>query len=310
MTKKIILILAAVLATLGLQAQQTVKIYKNGQLYKIYNNTPTNRYSVVFDTYVKIGDTKWGTMNIGATSVADSPETAYGDYFAWGEVETYYTSIDTIHVKDDHEPEGFIIEDIITWKTCANYTHIKGRKSGYDKDNYWGDGWNGGEDWKPIPRDTDGTLLPEYDVAYTTMDGQWRIPTQEDFRALYEACGATGDTYTPREVTDNTISARGIYYIEENSTIDGTHYGVNGFLFVADDTDVNCRIFFPAAGRIQSTFCDNRHLNGYYWTATYNNDNIGQAHCVTMSYEQDDEYIGINENQARYIGYTIRPIMK
>ncbi len=310
MTKKIILILAAVLTTLGLQAQQTVKIYKNGQLYKIYNNTPTNRYSVVFDTYVKIGDTKWGTMNIGATSVADSPETAYGDYFAWGEVETYYTSIDTIHVKDDDEPEGFIIEDIITWKTCANNTHIKGEKTGYDKDNYWGEGWDGIVDWAPQPRDSDGTLLPAYDVAYATMDSQWRIPTQEDYRALYEACGATSDKYTPQEVTGNTISARGIYFIEKNSTIDGIHYGVNGFLFVADDTDINCRIFFPAAGYIQSDLCDKRHYNGYYWTSTYNNQDLTQAHCVTMSYEQDDEYIGINTTQNRYIGYTIRPIMK
>ena len=308
MTKKIILILAAVLTTLGLQAQQTVKIYKNGQLYKIYNNTPTNRYSVVFDTYVKIGDTKWATMNVGATTVADSPETAYGDYFAWGEVETYYASLDAVQRKEENG--DIITEDVITWKTNANNTHIKGEKSGYDKDNYWGDNWNEKDDWNPQPRNTDGNLLPDYDVAYTTMDGQWRIPTQEDYRALYEACGATGDKCTPKEVTGSTISTRGIYYVEANSTIDGTHYGVGGFLFVADDTDTNCRIFFPAASYIQSDLCDKRHYCGYYWTATYDSNNLSQAHSVTMSYELDNEYIGINEAQARYIGYTIRPIMK
>ncbi len=304
MTKKIILILAALLTSLGIKAQQTVKIYKNGQLYKIYNNTPTNRYSVVFDAYVKIGDTKWGTMNLGASSVADSPETAYGDYFAWGEVETYYTSITPRKDED--------ASDNITWKAYAVNTHFKGEKTGYDSDNYWGKDWDKRAEWNPKPYDdATGTLTADYDAASITLDSQWRTPTQEDYRALYEACGATGSTYTPREVTGNTISERGIYHIDKNTTIDGTHYGVSGFLFVADDSDINSRVFFPAAGRIDNAeFNENKHLNGYYWTSTYNSDGIQQAHCVTMSYEKDDEYINTDDAKQRYLGLTIRPIMK
>lgn len=291
MTKKIILICMAVLASLGLQAQQTVKIYKNGQLYKIYNNTSANRYSVVFDTYVKIGDTKWGTMNIGATSVADSPETAYGDYFAWGEVDTYYTSI----TNEDGE-------DVITWKSDATNTHIKGEKTGYNSTNYW----DTNNEWNPSPIDATGTLTSDYDAATVLLDDQWRMPTPEDYNTLFTACGGT-DLTDPEEITGTTsISKRGIYHVIADATIDDVHYGVNGILFVADDTDINCRVFFPMAGSINDTVWNNRGTYGYYWTSTYDSENRNKAHCVTMS----NEDIFINETQERYIGLPIRPIMK
>ena len=314
MTKKIILKCMAVLASLGRQAQQTVKIYKNGQLYKIYNNTSANRYSVVFDTYVKIGDTKWGTMNIGATSVADSPETAYGDYFAWGEVDTYYTSITN---KDG--------EDVITWKSDATNTHIKGEKTGYNSTNYW----DANDEWKPSPMDATGTLTSDYDAATVLLDDQWRMPTPEDYNNLFTACGGT-DLTDPEEITGTTsISKRGIYHVIADATIDEVHYGVNGILFVADDTDINCRVFFPMAGNINDTsrvispttasrvffpmagsindtVGNNRVTYGYYWTSTYDSGSRNQAHCVTMTQED----IFINETQERYMGLTIRPIMK
>ena len=43
--------------------------------------------------FVEIGGLKWATMNVGATTVAGSYETCYGDYFAWGETEPRYISI-------------------------------------------------------------------------------------------------------------------------------------------------------------------------------------------------------------------------
>ncbi len=282
--------------------QQAVKVYKQDKLYKTYTNTPAKRYSVVFDTYVKIGDTKWATMNIGATSVADSPETAYGDYFAWGETATYYTSITTQQTGDDDT------EDVITWKENATDTHIKGEKTGYDEENYWGEEWSGLE-WNPQPYDGAGTITSDYDIASISMDNLWRIPTQEDYRKLCAACGCTGtSTFTPEEVTGNTISQRGIYYIEKDATIDGTHYGVSGFLFVADDTDTCCRIFFPAAGRIESDYFNYKHESGNYWTSTYyDSGDTTQAYCVTMSNDTD---ININDTKQRCLGFTIRPIMK
>lgn len=101
--KKILLTLVGLSALMGIHAQ-VVEIYKNGQLMQTFNNTPTSQYELVFKPsggqgeingheYVEIGGRKWATMNVGATTVAGSPKTAYGDYYTWGELETYYNSL-------------------------------------------------------------------------------------------------------------------------------------------------------------------------------------------------------------------------
>ena len=100
--KKILFLLLGIIAAVSANAQ-VVEVYENGTLVHIYNNTSATRYPVKFKApansettihghdYVEIGGKKWATMNVGATTVAGSPETAYGDYYAWGETVTYYT---------------------------------------------------------------------------------------------------------------------------------------------------------------------------------------------------------------------------
>lgn len=49
--------------------------------------------------YVEMGDgLKWATCNVGATK----PE-ELGDYYAWGEVETYYQTLDPLTWKPGKE---------------------------------------------------------------------------------------------------------------------------------------------------------------------------------------------------------------
>lgn len=103
--KKILFLLLGIIAAVSANAQ-IVEVYENGTLIHIYNNTPATKYTVKFKApansettihghdYVEIGGKKWATMNVGATTVAGSPETAYGDYYAWGETVTYYTKVD------------------------------------------------------------------------------------------------------------------------------------------------------------------------------------------------------------------------
>ena len=98
--KKTIFILIALLSALNINAQ-VIEIYENGRLINTYNNTPRAHFKVKFTElgnttnidgheFVEIGGLKWATMNIGAKSVADMKETAYGDFYAWGETCTYY----------------------------------------------------------------------------------------------------------------------------------------------------------------------------------------------------------------------------
>lgn len=103
--KKILFLLLGFIAAVSANAQ-IVEVYENGTLIHRYNNTPAAKYTVKFKAptnsettidghdYVEIGGKKWATMNVGATTVAGSPETAYGDYYAWGEKVTYYTKVD------------------------------------------------------------------------------------------------------------------------------------------------------------------------------------------------------------------------
>ena len=88
--KKILFLLLGIIAAVSANAQ-VVEVYENGTLIHIYNNTPATKYTVKFKApansettihghdYVEIGGKKWATMNVGATTVAGSPETAYGD---------------------------------------------------------------------------------------------------------------------------------------------------------------------------------------------------------------------------------------
>ena len=120
--------------------------------------------------YVDLGlSVKWANMNVGA----NSPE-EFGDYFAWGEVEPYYNG-------NPLSPDS--------WKD--------GKSKGYDSDSYkfyskpWDEltkycsdsqyGYNGFHDGKII-------LDPEDDAAHVNWGGDWRMPTEKEWRELIDNC--------------------------------------------------------------------------------------------------------------------------
>ena len=115
---------------------------------------------------------KWASFNLGATK----PE-EYGDYYAWGETEPYYSSFNPL-----------------TWK--------EGKDAGYDWDSYiWFGGstintqytftkyctktelWNG----KGSP-DGKTVLDPEDDAAHVFYGANWRMPTVDEIQELENQC--------------------------------------------------------------------------------------------------------------------------
>lgn len=103
--------------------------------------------------YVDLGlpsGTLWATCNIGA----NSPE-EYGDYFAWGEIET---------------------KQNFGW---SNYKWCKGTETSITK-YCTNDGYGAA--------DNIATLELEDDVAYKKWGAKWRIPTRQDFKELYDEC--------------------------------------------------------------------------------------------------------------------------
>lgn len=159
---------------------------KNISAARLYNLTGTPVSSTVTGTvdewlpaqnmhngheYVDLGlpsGLKWATMNVGATT----PE-GYGDYFAWGETEPYYTAG---HAYDT---------------PCSNW---KTGKTGYNWTNYK---WCNGS-WDTLTKysnnssygtiDNKTLLEPADDAAHQNWGGLWRIPTQADFQELREKC--------------------------------------------------------------------------------------------------------------------------
>lgn len=155
---------------------------------------------------------KWASFNLGATK----PE-EFGDYYAWGETEPYYISLDPLIWKPGKE-KGYAsasykwITDSKLTKYCTNRAY--GYKSFVD----------------------DKTVLePEDDAAYVALGAGWRMPTREDMDELWGECtwewssrnGVDGYTVTGPNgksiflplpgfrisTSDNYVNSRGFYWL-------------------------------------------------------------------------------------------------
>ena len=148
------------------------------------NTTAFANWAIAFEPYSKEDNehvlsavdlglsVKWGTRNLGA----DKPE-EIGDFFAWGEVEPHYSSLNPLTWKAGKET-GY------DWKA---YRWCDGTATGYTKyfnPDYDGQGtchWAG-------EGDPDGkmTLDPEDDAAHVILGGSWRMPTLEEVKELVD----------------------------------------------------------------------------------------------------------------------------
>lgn len=174
----------------------------------------------------------WATCNIGA----NSPE-EYGLYFAWGE---------TIGYPNGKGDKKFTWENYRfgTQNNLTKYNSIDGLK----------------------------TLEPEDDAAYVNMGGDWRIPTREEFQALYDAC----------------------------NTIWTTQNGVYGRLFTLK-TDSSKQLFFPAAGFVNSIFMDSVGYSGFYWLSSLSTSN---NYAYYLYFELSN--VNPQSHNTRYYGFSVR----
>ena len=308
----------------GTDGEQVV--IANGSETVTYNNTSEKPLKVVFHPatdeinghkYVEIGGIKWATMNVGATSVADDAATAYGDYYAWGETATYYSNISW----SGSTPT-------FTWKDTSNDTdtHMKaGKSTGYAAANYTSVSGSGVSatmsEWSPTPYSSStNTLESDYDVAAKQWGGSWRMPTSDEFLALYNACSdeeastsgkKTGKITKSLSDTNNTISDGGVYRIAAGITVDGTKYNVAGLLFISK-TDKTKRVFFPAAGNVSGTtskltFTISGSTTSYglldYWTSSYKSSS--RAYCFGNINSSD---VLTADDGGRNVGHTVRPV--
>ena len=224
--------------------------------------------------YVEIDGVKWATMNVGATTVAGSAATCYGDYYAWGEVEPRYSGITS---RDS------------TSITFAGWTDSNGYSVNY-------------------PSFTGGALDAnnDYNVPYVKWSDKWRTPTSNDYYGLYTACGGEdydngyGFDYLTDPGIDDHVE-RGVYLC--------TNYdNIRGFLFC----DGIHKVFFPAAGYISSKkyWCDSSDSGSktIYWTNARQNGDTHKHDIYNMSFCTTDYCRSLNLTNGTDLYKTISSI--
>ena len=195
---------------------------------------------------------KWATFNVGATA----PE-EYGVHVAWGEI-----------AEKNPSHYMFIQYGVNYYKWSKEYGLIKyctNPSSGY----------NGYSDDLYI-------LEPEDDVAYMTLGGSWRTPTDKEIAEL---------------IDPNNCS---MVWTQVNE--------VNGYKFTSQKN--GNEIFLPAAGAHLTTYSTTGNNNsGDYWSSVVcggeeKYEDQTQAFCLRFSYLFAPEL----SNVSRCDGFCVRPV--
>ena len=113
---------------------------------------------------------KWASFNLGASTPEED-----GDYFAWGEIEPYYSSLEPLTWKPGKE-DGYRVSSYRWWN--GDYKKLT-KYCPANMSNLW--------DGKGTPDDK--TILDTADdVASVNFGGKWRIPTDEEWTELRKMC--------------------------------------------------------------------------------------------------------------------------
>ena len=110
---------------------------------------------------------KWASCNVGASM----PE-EYGDYFAWGETEPYYSSLNPMTWMNGKE-KGYLWS---SYKWCMGLMRTLTKYC-----NDLASGYNGFTDTRTV-------LDLDDDAAYVNLGEKWRIPTDAEWTEIREKC--------------------------------------------------------------------------------------------------------------------------
>ncbi|MBP5506050.1 MAG: Ig-like domain-containing protein [Bacteroidales bacterium] len=230
----------------------------------------------------------WRAWNLGATKPVE-----YGDFFAWGDPEKYYTE-----VYYTGQTWGW---DATGWTTTARY------QWGYNwrAYKYWISGFNSWSTEEPLkvskynnqeghgPVDNKTVLDPEDDAASVILGNGWRTPTKEEWLELYENC--TSEYLTNAGYITNNNYTFAVHARRFTSKINGKS------------------IVLPLAGHIHNHDC---YIPGSssssYWSASYvesfisDNNQFAPSRAWIMSVGSN-QYTGIATEDRPY-GHSIRPV--
>ena len=259
---------------------EEVEDFDEGGDYNVSNNTPAPAPEEDFVTFSDGTNTvKVATKNLGATTVAESAATSYGDYYAWGATETFGTVSYTAY-------------------DAGTVTATTGHEGGYTQANA---PYYSGSAYTKYTSSSDATLEAADDAVAANMPG-YHMPTRAELQTLFNACGGTGEIMSPSSISNGAAYAKGIYWVAGATsavTIGGDTYSVNGVLFVQD---ADTHVFFPAAGKVDGTDL-NAGSGGYYWSSSLYTDYTKEAYYLNfLSF-----IVNPGGDFDRYYGFPVRP---
>ena len=172
---------------------------------------------------------------------ASSPDD-YGWYFAWGETEPGLGKVFTWYT--------------YPWRIDDNGAFIKYNLS-----------------------DNKTTIELDDDAAHVNWGGSWRMPTQTEYKELFNNCTSVWTT--------------------EN--------GVNGYRFTSQKEGYTDKsIFIPAAGNHRDNWGYELGSSCYYWTSSRY---VDYPYSVSHAYTMDGQKYGFGINYIdRFYGYSVRPV--
>ena len=233
-------------------------------------NEPAAHETVNFGT----PDLNWSVCNLGATNGA-TKESWYGDYYAWGETAPYYQN--GVWCEHPSHNSGITFDASVGYK-WKNY--LDGSSTS----------WDASKDWKPYGEGT--TLTSEHDAATQAWGGGWRMPTTEEWQALYD-----NNTFEWLDVD------------AESANVSGFKAVAAGYLVVKGgkesvELDPSVYMFLPAAGYRDGVSLNGAGSYGRHWSSSlYSSD---PYYAYIMNFYSGDVYPQIYNE--RFNGFTVRPV--
>ncbi len=201
--------------------------------YSPYESVPKEITAV--DLGLQSG-TLWADRNLGAKSPSD-----YGAFVSWGNT-------------DLHFPD-------------------KGDVDWGDNDNAFKDYEFSSDEYEDTPgAKLKGDIDLEHDAAHVNLGGDWRMPTEDQFKELVANC----------------------------DWIRSTVNGVNGYLVVSKINKAS--IFFACSGYGNGSSWYNRGSSGYYWSSSFSSARY--AYYLYFS----SGGVCPQDSNGRYGGFPVRPV--
>ena len=228
---------------------QIIVLVDNGE--KVFTQAFTTINGGLQGTCVDLGlpsGLKWATCNVGATQPED-----YGDYFAWGETETYYE-------------KGSAQSKTPEWKY--------GKAAGYLWDSYKFE--LGTDNYGPFSKyvisssfgtvDNKTVLDPEDDVAHVKLGGAWRMPTDAEWGELIDNC--TWVWTTQKGVNGRLVT------------------GPNGNSIFLPASGNRNETYLNGVGSRGDYWSSSLNLNNpdRSWNVFFNNDDLSRSHFYRRCY--------------------------